>query len=219
VFHRPTPAAMILRRARSPGAGADAMAPRPGLWFARPRLAEGNALAETRRYERIDIQLPCRLYVPAEGGGLRFEAFTTTRNLGLGGIFLESSFLLRAGLEIWAELALPSGPLAVRGRVVHAVPLEHRSLSSGMGLEFLGVDLHGRETLLRYFTPVRYREFHAALIAELPHLKKDLPLSDVSLVLNLWEEWKARLETGSPPATVRPGRRSRREPPLTGRGA
>jgi hypothetical protein len=173
-------------------------------------LAEGTDLAETRRYERIDIQLPCRLYVPDEGGGLRFEAFTTTRNLGLGGIFLESSFLLREGLEVWAELGLPSGPLAVRGRVTHAVPLDHRSLPTGMGLEFLGVDLHGRETLLRYFTPVRYREFHASLLGELPHLKKDLPLSDVSLVLNLWEEWKARTGSEAEPAPAAPVRRARR---------
>ncbi len=31
-------------------------------------------MSETRRYERIDIELPCRLFIPGEGG-LRFEAF------------------------------------------------------------------------------------------------------------------------------------------------
>jgi hypothetical protein len=155
---------------------------------------------ETRRYERIDIRLPCRIYIPGESGALRFEAFTTTHNLGLGGIFVTSSFLLRAGLEVVAELKLPGKPLTVRTCVSHAVPLDHRELPSGMGLEFLGVDARGRETLLRFFTPARYHAFHAAMGRELPHLQKNLPLDDVSLVLNLWEEWKvAAGPSGQPP--------------------
>jgi hypothetical protein len=50
-----------------------------------------------RRYERIEIQLPCRLFIP-EGGKsreLKFEAFATSRNLSLGGVFLESLFLMK----------------------------------------------------------------------------------------------------------------------------
>jgi hypothetical protein len=79
-----------------------------------------------------------------------------------------------------------------------------------MGLEFLGVDLRGREILLRFFTPVRYHAFHAAMIKELPHLKNELPLGDVSLILNLWEEWKvsagAEAQLPQPPSR-RGGRR------------
>ena len=46
---------------------------------------------------------------------------------------------------------------------------------------------------------------------EFPHLKKAVPLRDVSLVLNLWEEWKIRNEggpastaSGAPEAPARP---------------
>ncbi len=186
--------------------------------------------SETRRYERIDIELPCRLFIPGrEGGkdraGLRFEAFTVSRNLGLGGIFVASSFLLRTGLEVHVELGLPDGALAIRSKVAHAVGLDDREHPSGMGIEFLDVDAHGRETLLRYFTPVRYEKFYGAFVEEFPHLKKELPLRDVSLVLNLWEEWKIRNEGGPPatasgapppprrgelPARALPGRRPRR---------
>jgi hypothetical protein len=169
-------------------------------------------MSETRRYERIDIALPCRLYVPGTGG-LRFEAFCTSTNLGLGGIFVASSFLLRQGLELFVELALPDQPLPIRSRVAHAVALEDPSLATGMGIEFLDVDAHGRETLLRYFTPLRYETFYGAFVEEFPHLRKSLPLRDVSLVLNLWEEWKIRSEggpastsSGAPPATPRGGR-------------
>ncbi len=163
---------------------------------------------QNRRYERIEIELPCRLFIPGDQG-LRFEAFCTSRNLGLGGIFVASSFLLRTGLEIHVELGLPDGPLAIRSRVAHVVAHDDRELTTGMGIEFLDVDAHGRETLLRYFTPTRYHRFYDAFHAEFPHLEKKLPLRDVSLVLNLWEEWKIRNEggplstdSGAPPAVA-----------------
>ncbi len=169
-------------------------------------------MSETRRYERIDIELPCRLYIPGSDG-LRFEAFCTSRNLGLGGIFVASSFLLRQGLELFVELALPDAPLPIRSRIAHAVALDDEEHLTGMGIEFLDVDAHGRETLLRYFTPLRYEKFYGAFVEEFPHLKKSVPLRDVSLVLNLWEEWKIRNEggplstaSGAPPAPLRSGR-------------
>jgi hypothetical protein len=174
-----------------------------------------------RGYERIDIELPCRLFVPGKDG-LDFEAFSRSRNLGLGGIFVASSFLLPTGLELFVELSLPDEALPIRSRVAHAVSLDDEKHPSGMGIEFLDVDAHGRETLLRYFTPVRYEQFYGAFVEEFPHLRKDLPLRDVSLVLNLWEEWKIRSEggpastaSGAPPPAARarlaqpaqPGRR------------
>ena len=150
---------------------------------------------ETRRYERIEIELPCRLFIPGQDG-LRFEAFTVSRNLGLGGIFVASSFLCKTGLELYVELGLPDEALAIRSTVAHVVPLDDPGHPSGMGIEFLDVDAHGRETLLRYFTPLRYEAFYQAFVEEFPHLRKDLPLRDVSLVLNLWEEWKIRAGGG-----------------------
>lgn len=169
-------------------------------------------MSETRRYERIEIELPCRLYIPGPDG-LRFEAFCRSKNLGLGGIFVASSFLLKQGLELFVELALPDAPLPIRSRVAHSVALDDPELETGMGIEFLDVDAHGRETLLRYFTPVRYDRFYEAFTEEFPHLKKSVPLRDVSLVLNLWEEWKIKNEggplstaSGAPPATLRADR-------------
>jgi hypothetical protein len=166
-------------------------------------------MSETRRYERIETELPCRLYISGDEG-LRFEAFCTSRDLGLGGVFVASSFLLREGVELHVELALPEGPLAIRSRVAHVVALDDAELETGLGIEFLDVDAHGRETLLRYFTPDRYKRFYAAFADEFPHLRKTVPLADVALVLNLWEEWKIRNDggplstaSGAPPATAR----------------
>lgn len=171
------------------------------------------SVSETRRYERIEIELPCRLYIPG-ANGLQFEAFCVSRNLGLGGVFVASTFLLREGLELYAELALPDGPLPIRSKISHIVPIDDPGFTTGMGIEFLDVDAHGRETLLRYFTPLRYQSFHETFISEFPHLSKKVPLADVSLVLNLWEEWKIRNEggplstaSGAPPApALKPSR-------------
>ncbi len=177
-------------------------------------------MSETRRYERIDIELPCRLYIPG-ADGLNFEAFCTSRNLGLGGIFVASSFLLRQGIELFVELALPDAPLPIRSRIAHVVGHEDDDHTTGMGIEFLDVDAHGRETLLRYFTPLRYESFYEAFVEEFPHLKKSVPLRDVSLVLNLWEEWKIRAEGGplltSSGAPDAPRRSARGELPASAR--
>jgi hypothetical protein len=166
-------------------------------------------MSETRRYERIDIELPCRIFIPGSDG-LRFEAYATSKNLGLGGVFVATSFLLREGLEVHVELALPEGPLPIRSKIAHSVGHDDPALVTGMGIEFLDVDAHGRETLLRYFTPLRYEAFYDRFTQEFPHLKKELPLRDVSLVLNLWEEWKIKNEggpastsSGAPPAPAR----------------
>src|SRR5579872_4377032 len=85
------------------------------------------APASARRYERIDIALRCRLFI-AEGsegrkgaGRLRFEAFASSRNLGLGGVFVESAFQLRRDLRLTVELHLPNGPLPIASRVAHVI--------------------------------------------------------------------------------------------------
>ncbi len=151
-----------------------------------------------RQYDRIEIELPCRLFIPddTKKGELKFEAFTTSRNLGLGGVFVTSSFLLKPGVDLWVDIGLPEESLAVRGRVIHSVPLDDLQYPSGMGITFLDVDSHGRETLLRYFTPERYHLYYKAIMDEFPHLKKQFELRDVSLIVNLWEEWKIKQSGG-----------------------
>jgi len=162
-----------------------------------------------RRYERIDLPLRCRLFIPEDPrkphGKLRFEAFVISRNLGLGGVFVESAFQLKAGVQLTIEVHLPNGPLPIASRVAHAVG-SGGPHPPGMGIDFLDVDRHGRETLLRYFTPPAYREFHRAIGAEFPDLADDFDLEDVSILINLWEESRARR------TAAEPGRVERRKP-------
>jgi hypothetical protein len=158
---------------------------------------------DLRRYERISIDLPVRLYIPGDNGdkGLRFEAFADSLDLGLGGLFVRSSFLMREGVKLVVELSLRDGILPLRGVVAHLVELDGPS-PSGMGIEFLDVDKKSRETLLRYFVPERYHRFFEDLVGEFPHLERDLPLPDIALILNLWEEWKVKSAGGPATSTV-----------------
>lgn len=169
---------------------------------------------EHRRYERIAVELPCRLFIEGDRRGeLHFEAFSKTGNLCLGGVYLMSTFLLRVGLELMVELELPSGPLPIPGRVAHAVAPGDPREETGMGIEFHDVDATARETLLRYFAPVRYHQFYSSLTHEFPKVERELAIEQVSLVLNLWEEWKVTqaggplgTASGAPPAIARKGR-------------
>ena len=161
-----------------------------------------------RRYERIPVSLPVRLYIEGERG-LDFQAFCAAQNMGLGGLFIRSDFLLAEGLEVIAELKLPEGPLAIRSQVAHRIVAEEGE-STGIGIEFLEVDAAGRETLLRYFTPDRYKRFHADFLAQFPHLKHRNPIRDVALLLNLWEEWKVHRQIEEPVELSQPVRPSPR---------
>jgi hypothetical protein len=94
--------------------------------------------------------------------------------------------------------------------VVHRVAHEGGELTTGLGIEFQDVDENARETLLRYFTPERYTHFYETMLNEFPHIVDELQIPQVSLVLNLWEEWKVRqaggpaaTAAGAPPATKR----------------
>ena len=155
-----------------------------------------------RRYERIELELPCRLFIEdSKRDDLLFESFCRTGNLCLGGVFVMSDLLMRVGVQLTVELQLPDGPLPIFGRIVHRVEHDNGTQPTRMGIEFQDVDAHGRETLLRYFTPDRYSQFYAAMTTEFPHLEKQIEIPEVSLVLNLWEEWKVR-QDGGPASTA-----------------
>lgn len=155
-----------------------------------------------RRYERIEFRIPCRLFIPDEErkNELKFEAYLTSRNLGLGGVFVESTFLLKPDLEIYVELSLPHEQLIVQGRIVHVIALDDYQMPSGMGIEFLDMDSAGREILMRDFTPPRYTGFYDSMHDEFPNITRQFTIEDVSLMLNLWEEWKI-VKSGGPLAT------------------
>jgi hypothetical protein len=170
---------------------------------------------ERRDHERIDIQMPTRIWLAEEykGKPIEFEGHARTRNIAIGGTFLESSYLLPLGFPVNLEIHLdPGEALVARGEVVHTVSFEESATESGMGVIFTEVDAENRERLLRFFVSDRIREFYTErFIVEFPHLANVLSLQDVALVLNLWEDRDNRLMAlkKSVPTQVTAGKKKR----------
>ena len=152
---------------------------------------------ERRDHERIDIQMPTRMWLNEQhkGKAIQFEGHCRTRNLAIGGIFLDSSYLLPIGFPLNLEMQLETGEqLVARGEIKHTVSVEENPAEAGMGLIFTQVDAENRERLLRFFVSDRIRSFYEErFIVEFPHLANVLSLQDIALVLNLWEDRDNRL--------------------------
>jgi hypothetical protein len=153
---------------------------------------------ERRKHERILIEMPTRMWLEEsyKGKAIAFEGFAKTRDLAIGGTFLESNYLLPVGFPLNLEMRISDDEsLVARGEIVHTVDAGE-SHSPGMGMMFTEVDAENRERLLRFFVSDRIREFYdTRFMVEFPHLESKLGLKDVALVINLWEDKEGRLTT------------------------
>ena len=131
-----------------------------------------------RRYERIEVRLPCRLFIPEDDApdGLRFQAFLTSRNLSLGGVFLESTFLMKPDTELFIEIQLTNASLTIRGRIVHVIDHDSITYPTGMGIEFLDMSSEGREN--HYAAKTSLTEGHSKFLKRFLTYKID-PMIDV----------------------------------------
>lgn len=150
-----------------------------------------------REHERVEIQMSTRMWLDEEYNGkwIEFEGFAQTRDLSIGGVFIESTYLLPGGFPINLEMEIDDHTvLAARGEVANRVG--HDDESPGMGIVFTEVDAENRERLLRFFVSDSVRDFYfGKFIVHFPHLESVLSLQDVALVLNLWEDKEERLTT------------------------
>jgi len=93
---------------------------------------------ERRKYPRIRL-----IAKVAHIRGNQFHYFYS-RDLSVGGIFLESDHPYPAGTTLELELVLPeiADKLRLRGRVIRVEPPESRHMGKvpGMGIEFLDMD-------------------------------------------------------------------------------
>lgn len=165
------------------------------------------AYTEMRKHERIEIQMATRLWLDESyrGKQVLFEGFARSRDLAIGGTFIEATYLLPVGFPINLEMRIEEdGELILaRGEVVHQIT-DSETRDTGMGIAFTEVDAENRERLLRFFVSDRIREFYSnRFIVEFPHLEQVLSLKDVALVINLWEDKDGRLTTLGRPSDER----------------
>lgn len=141
--------------------------------------------------------MPTRLWLDEKHNGrqISFEGHARTRNLAIGGTFLESSYLLPVGFPINLEIHLEDAGeiLSARGAITHKLS-EGESHGPGMGVIFTALDEENRERLLRFFISDRIREFYDnRFIVEFPQLQHTISMRDVALIVNLWEDREMRL--------------------------
>ncbi len=145
--------------------------------------------------ERIEIELPTRLWLDEtrNGRAVRFEGHARTRDLSIGGTFIQSQYLLPIGCPINLEMSLDDGDmLSARGEVVHLIT--SREGDPGMGVVFTAIDAENRERLLRFFVSDHIHDFYdKRFVVEFPHLAGVMSLQDVALIINLWEDKEGRL--------------------------
>ncbi len=153
---------------------------------------------ERRSHERVEIKIPVRLWLNEEYNGkhIEFEGFATLFDLAIGGAFIRSDYLLPVGFPINIDAMLEDDEvLSCRSEIVHTID-EGESYESGMGVMFTQVDARNRERLLRFFVSDRVHEFYfSRFLTEFPHLESKFSLSEVTLILNLWEDKDNRLAT------------------------
>lgn len=180
---------------------------------------------ERRQHERIELAMHTRLSLSEDyrGRDIELEGFARTHNLSIGGVFLESTYLLPVGFPINLEMKMSEREMLVaRGEVVHSRG-EESGLPPGMGIRFTYVDADNRERLLRFFVSDRIRSFYEErFVLEFPHLRERVSLRDIALIVNLWEDREERLKQmaqvdqlrGAPGKPVPPPRPAGAKKPL-----
>ncbi len=122
-----------------------------------------------RRYPRLDLKVRARLSLRGDGRRA-FEATLPTANISVGGLFLESTFFLKPGVELMVELELPPLPGAeratkgrtvrMRGQVVRVeTPGPRGGTRSGFALRFTEYYEGSQVVLASYFLGPVLRRF------------------------------------------------------------
>lgn len=111
----------------------------------RPKAVEGNARPEEGRGSQ---RVPIQLLVDYQCGGNYL--FDFCKDLGTGGVFIETNNPLDHGSEVKLVFTLPDSKetLEARGRVIWVQPkVPGKDLSAGMGVQFENFDTRQRKIL------------------------------------------------------------------------
>lgn len=109
--------------------------------------------AERRRFPRKATVVKVRLRA-LRHNDVVFDAHLPSRDVSIGGIFLESEFFIRTGTRLRAEFQLEPGgePVQVEGTVVRQERVEEgRAVRSGFALEFTDYLGDSKLLLARHF--------------------------------------------------------------------
>lgn len=98
---------------------------------------------------RRNLRIPVRVTVILKDTTFDGTLYFTSSNLSSGGMFLEADILLQEGSIVSLQFSLPESTSPVRAvaKVARVVEKRQDVDTSGLGLEFLEMDLASRELL------------------------------------------------------------------------
>lgn len=187
---RPAPGAQVTRSTALSSLQRAPTTPAPSKF---PQAKTPASTGKSRRkYPRAELNVSARLSL-ADDPTRYFEATLPTVNISVGGMFLESSFFLKAGTKLLVTLSLPpkGREVAVKGEVVRVETL--KTGESGFALRFTEY-LEGSEVALatHFLAPV-LREFITAYAKQHRFDASPEYLAHTADVLAAWELKKAEL--------------------------
>ena len=155
----------------------------------KPAVVPGDA---RRQYPRAEIHVRAHLSL-ADDPSRYFEAALPTVNLSVGGMFLESSFLLKIGTRLLVTLQLPQKGREVKVKA-EVVRVESNVLgASGFAVRFTEYLDGSQVTLATHFLSPVLREFLAQYAKEHRFQASAEYLAHTADVLAAWELKKAEL--------------------------
>jgi hypothetical protein len=114
-----------------------------------------------RRFPRADLRVKARLSLSRDPKR-QFEATLPTADISVGGIFFESSFLLKLGMQLDVSLELPPSarPVRARGSVVRVETMQADGKGkTGFAIKFSEYLDNSEVVLANYFLAPVLREF------------------------------------------------------------
>ena len=108
-----------------------------------------------------------RLWI-GEGDDRRFQASLTSVNVSVSGVFLESTFFMPMGTELWCsfELDPEEDPVLARGEIVRQeLPNSRGDGRSGFALRFTEFFQQSEVTLAKLFLGEKLRDFAEVYLA------------------------------------------------------
>lgn len=158
--------------------------------------------APKRRHPRVELSVPVKLSLPRDKKRW-FEATLPTSNISVGGLFLQSTFFLKPGVELDVALTLPASSkskreitVRARGTVVRVETADSDSdeVRTGFAIKFTQYAENSRMELASFFLGPVLRDF----LDDYFRARKIRPTqATVTQMVDVLAAWELRREEGA----------------------
>ncbi|HUU02475.1 MAG TPA: PilZ domain-containing protein [Myxococcota bacterium] len=160
------------------------------------RSSKKTSASERRRFPRKEYKIKVKL-MAVKDRDVVFEAHLASRDISIGGIFLESEFFVKSGTRLRAEFDLPKRPetVVVEGVVVREERIKGRSggLRPGFAIRFTEYIGDAKLGLAGYFLAPEVQKF----VEDYSKARRGISAGDQRRMVDLVVAWELnRFEQG-----------------------